>query len=677
MRIGRPSVVCQVVTLGLLLLAPRASALELQVEVGLEGLVVDGGWAPVVVRCTLAADEAVFDGRLVVLRPREMVGRVEAPLRLEPGTSTTVRLPVLASPGMAYVVRALDAGGRVVAEGAPRGALTMLLPDERLVVVCGPVGAAALASVPASDRPRIARLRPEELPRDAHVLANAAAVLLEPSGGDSAHVELARDPAVVAMLERYVRSGGTLVLLPGAGAFWTETPLDALAPARVEGRGAEQAGVFEALLGVTEGADPTRSVPVLTCTPRAGARVVWAGELHPLVVDRALGRGRVVLVAFDPDREGLRGASRASTFLLALLASEADPVSPFRHGDAEELLAAVLDATPPLGTGWFYGLALVAAVHVLGVSLLTTIVARRRGPWAGLALPPLISIGLAAVLLVAGALGRGSPRVTTLALEVHDGSRGDVARVHGAVGVAAGGPTSVWVELPPALRPAAQQLSGLDLLRPRGRAVALRERAGRPALVGPIEVAAHGRSTLALTGLATRDRADDAALLGGLRVRANVVPALVDAAGGAVTPELWPRVQVTNTGEAPLEGLFVLALGPSSARLIAVEPLAPGQQVMAVPAPAHTLAPPLPPSLGAQDLLADRALLLERAARCIEASWVRALSAAATGPLQFPTAWVLHARVEDAALVPVLATEEGPELPGRTVRITCVPAEEP
>src|SRR5690606_35285478 len=135
------------------------------------------------------------------------------------------------------------------------------------------------------------------------------------------------------------------------------------------------------------------------------------------------------------------------------------------------------------------------------------------------------------LLIAAGALARGDPRVTTLLLELPDPG-GGAATVHAAVGLEAGRAGRYSVELPPALRPDAQQVTAFDLLRPRAARAALTLRPGRPALVGPIETRAHGRHALLLTGRALDD---DEALRAGPDFSARAVPVLSPPPDGAAS----------------------------------------------------------------------------------------------------------------------------------------------
>lgn len=658
------------VLLPVLLVGP-ARALDVQVEVGFDGIVVEGAWTPVHVRCTLGPDEPALDGRVVIARPREVVTSVQAPLRLQPGESATVRLAVPGAPGLAWEAEVRDARDRTLARAQPSGATALLLPDERLVLLVGAVGLPGLFEG-GIDRPRVARLTPDRLPRDPHALDGAVAIVLKaPTTADAAHVELARDPAAVAALERYVRAGGTLLLVPGDAPFWRDAPLDALAPARVAGRAEEPASALAPALGDL---DDERAVPVLACEPRPGARVTWSGRRHPLVIERALGRGRVVLVAFDPDREGLRGAARAGAFLTDLVDGGPTPPPALTGADATALLDELLAATPPLTSAWFYVLAAAAVAQLLAVSLLTAALVRRRGPWAALSVPPLASVALAAVLVAVGALARGDPRLTTLLLELPDPG-GGAATVHAVVGLQAGRAGRYSVELPPSLRPGAQPETAFDLLRPRARKAALTLRPGQPATVGPIDARAHGRHALLLTGRALDG---DAALRAGPAVSARAVPVLgLPGDPHAAVGPVSARVDVTSRAAAPLEGLHVLVLGPVGGRLGRLGPLQPEESATFSPGPHDLVAPDRRP-LGPLDDPGAAAAVLERVARRLELAWSRAVAVAPNGTAPaVPSAWVLHAQVEPGARVRVLDEAGRPidDARARTVRVTCTPAE--
>ena len=77
---------------GLVACASTGAALEVDVKVGLGGLLVPDTWAPIQVTVTLDADAEPLRGQVVLERPRQAVSRCVTPLEVAPGSRTTVTL---------------------------------------------------------------------------------------------------------------------------------------------------------------------------------------------------------------------------------------------------------------------------------------------------------------------------------------------------------------------------------------------------------------------------------------------------------------------------------------------------------------------------------------------------------------------------------------------------------
>src|SRR5262249_23569235 len=152
----------------------------------------------------------------------------------------------------------------------------------------------------------------QAIPAHAWALEGVAAVVLADGPGVA---ELARDDARVAVLTTWVRSGGTLLVTGGSGArFFQGTPLGELLPVDVLPERDEIPAAALSPLGAI--ADP---VPVDRASARPSAHTILAGPGGaPIVAERKLGRGRVVFLAFDPDRPPLRGAKNLGAFLSGL-----------------------------------------------------------------------------------------------------------------------------------------------------------------------------------------------------------------------------------------------------------------------------------------------------------------------------------------------------------------------
>lgn len=651
--------------LGLLLaLAPSARAVEVEVEVGLDEVVVEEAWSPVVVRVRLAPDDAPLDGRVVIERPRDLVGAIEAPLRLDPGQAATVRL--VAPPGTSggLVARVVDRDGRWRGEAPVARPPTTLSPEERLVLFVGRGLLSVGDQVRRADRPRVARLAPGQLPRDPRLLAATRTIVLK-GAAEPDLVELARDPEAVAALERWVRAGGRLVVLASDRPFWRDTPLDALLPARVDGAPAvERGGALVATLGRVQG-----DVPLLAATPRPDAKVLASGERWPLLVERELGRGQVVLSLVDVDREVVRGAENADAYIARLLAAGRAPPPGPRAQDVHDLARTLLAATPSLGGGWAYLITAAALVQALGVTVLAGWASRRRGPWAGLAAPIAVSLVLAAVLLLAGALRHEPPSATALAVVTTDG--GPAGQAHLEVAVFSGVRARLGLDLPGALRPRADLRRAPDPLRLR---------------IGPPRLLVHGPSTLSIEGLEVPPHGValvgfDGDVVEGERATGDLLaglPRLSVETTGSTGPG-WPLVTVRSREEAPLGRMLLLAVGPGGARARWIEAMAPEASLAWDPKDGVAL---VASTTGAADAgrsaleAGDDDAILLHVAGLLEASWGRSLAAAGAGDRPEAAAWVLV--LDRPAAAPIaLRDDDGASLaPARLIRVGCLASRE-
>jgi hypothetical protein len=645
----------------LLALAPPAEGVEVEVEVGLDEVVVEEAWSSVVVRVTLAPDDAPLDGRVVIERPRDLVGVIEAPVRVAPGQTATVRL--VAPPGTSggLVARVVDQDGTWRAEAPVTRPPTTLTPEERLVLFVGRGLLSVGDQVRRADRPRVARLAPAQLPRDPRVLAAARTIVLTGSAEPDL-VDLARDPEAVAALERWVRAGGRLVVLASDRPFWRDTRLDALLPAAVDGAPAvERGGALAATFGRVQG-----DVPLLAATPRSDAKVVVSGDRWPVLVERELGRGHVVLCLVDVDREVMRGAENADAFVSRLLAAGRAPPPGPRAQDVHDLAKTLLAATPSLGGGWAYLITAAALVQALGVTVLAGWASRRRGPWAGLAAPIAVSLVVATVLLLAGALRHEPPSAQALAVVTTDG--GLAGQAHLEVAVFSGVRARLGLDLPGALRPRADLRRAPDPLRLR---------------IGPPRLVVHGPSTLSIEGLEVPphgvalvgfdgdvvegERATGELLVGLPRLSVETTTRSGPAGTG------WPLVAVRSRERAPLGRLLLLAVGAGGTRIRWIEAMAPEAGLEWDPAKDGVafVTPTADAARAALESGNDDALLLQ-AAGLLEASWARSLAASTGADRPEAAAWVLVLDRPAATPLALRDDDGAPLAPPRLVRIGCL-----
>jgi len=647
------------------LLAGPAAAVEAHVRVGLDGFLVAGAWTPLEVRCTVAPDEPPLDGAVLCDLPGDAVGRVRADVRAAPGTTSVVRLAVPVGAGRTYGVRVVDGAGRTVASTEPLATWTLVEPDDGLALV---VGGRRLPGFGADEAlPRLARVGPERLPRASGVLEGLRAIFL---CGDAGGLrEVARDPEAVTALRRFAEAGGTLVVAPGGPtAFWTGTPLAALLP--VGDAAGWTSRPPEDVARVVGGLDPAGGpIPVLSTVLRRGAR----GEedrrgRDPLVARRALGRGRVVFVAFDLEHPRVRRAPGLRN-VLAELARRAPPWPRLPPRELEREAAAAFAAYPALGPGGFYLLVLAVLVHIGAIGPVASLVGKRRGARAGLLLAPAASFGVAAGVLAVATLARGEAEARLVTWSFHAaGSRQAAVQVD--VGLFAGAGGAFTVEVPPGLRPTARSRDDLALLLPRAPVPAAEIAGGRVVAVGPVAVPARGHARVELAGAAGTD--------GGGRFLGP--PLRVTASG---PPDAWPTLRVVTDGAGPLAGLYGLAIhdhGPPFARLDRLPEVSPGVTVewdASEGAPLEASgADPLDPFDGgrrAVDALVHAVgwrLLQERQ---------RAVAGAPRAAARFPTAWVIRV-VEEAADRGAngltVRDGEGRPVATRVLRVALWPAED-
>lgn len=649
--------------------ATPSRAYELEVVVGLDGVLQEETWAPVLVRVKAHPGEPTLAGTVAVDLGRDAVAGGETPVTVVPGQTTLARLVVPIGPGRSYQVRLLDAERRTVAETDPEVAGAILDRDDRLGLLVGADGLLALRASPQKGAPRLTRVSATELrPLPECVLDGLAAVVLLPDASGDLR-DLARDRAVVDRLSGFVERGGTLVAVGGTPTpFWEGSPLEELLPlARQRARpGREPVATFEELLGPLALApdEAPAALPILRVLPDDTAQPVFAlgRSGDPLLIRRRLGRGQVLFLAFDPDLPALRTGARAGAFLSQLVPPR--PVAPPRLEDKELEATArrAFGGVSPLTTTGVSLLGMALLGHVLLVGPVAILIGRRRGPWAALFAPGLFSLLVATGLFLAGAAARGEPAGRALAWSFRRArDPQSPGRLHLGLGLFAGRGERFRLGLGPGLVPLSTRRDALTLggqLRAPNPRLVFQD--GHPVSIDPVCVAARGLIHLELEG---PDAPEPAPF-----ERARLVPPAVP--GGA------PRLELRAT--APEQSLHAVVMGPGGARFGSIPALEPGQTWLFDGE--RGVAPPRSPAAWEGDLWADddptpsQALLLQVAAQ-LEARRTASLASTPAGiPPAFPAGWIVRLDRPDAAPF-TASTERGP-LPISLRRITVWSVEE-
>lgn len=244
----------------------------------------------------------------------------QAPLVVPAGATKQVTLYLSGQDIGNVVIAQFRQGGRIVAAAsdAPSG-----LDDQTISVgtLAGDLQATFWLNQvnPRDSNVDVINLSPATLDPVAAALATFDTIVL--SNYDTSHL----DADQLAALQRYVQNGGSLVLVGGPN--WQETlrPLPAsLLPGRLTGSRLVPALSGLRLLGGS--APPHHQTLVSVLTHPRGSVVAWQGTT-PLMVRRALGKGRIVYLAFDPAFGALSGWPAASRLLTDLIMQAAPQVA--------------------------------------------------------------------------------------------------------------------------------------------------------------------------------------------------------------------------------------------------------------------------------------------------------------------------------------------------------------
>lgn len=460
----------------------RAGDLDVQVELGFDGRYVEGGttWTPVAVTLQTEPRSAPLSGRVVLeAQPLQRVAWFAAPFELPAsptGARTRVVLGVPSWSERSFAVKVEDARGREVPISvAPTERLDA---KDRLVLGTRGYGLAAFADpqqhgggqalvgpivrlVHASDG--VGTTLRDRIPVRPELLSSLTAVILADGPGVP---ELVRDPERTAAFEEWIHGGGTLVVVGGAGTFWRGTPVEEWLPVTVGAR----AIPITLAPGALESLGEPRAWGSATDAQLRGDATLLAGSpAHALVAARDLGRGRVVFVAFDPNSGDLRGSAEVTRFLHGILAGTAarnDSVAipPERLA---RLSAQAWDEVAPLSVPGLAGVALAALV---AAAIAGPVAARRRGRPDRIWVAPLLSAGLAGVVVAVAGIARGPSEVRRIAWVFVDPGGGTGTVVEDTA-LFSGGERSFELELAPGALP-------LELERPKVELVDF-ERAAR------------------------------------------------------------------------------------------------------------------------------------------------------------------------------------------------------
>lgn len=432
------------------LAAPPAAApiISLSAEAGYGGYTKPGAWTPVRISVSNAGDpvEAVIQ---LTSSDANNPAKTRATVSLPRGARRALTL--YAAPGITSITaQALDGAGALLAAATPAARLLSEGDHLALAINDPPDAYTFLADgAPPGKRKYIAQLRMEQLPDLAAALDALDEIVM--GNADTGAMTAAQKSAIRAWLV----GGGQLVVAGGPGAALSSRGFADILPAQVQ----------PALLNIPNPAQvmrdfarpnslaPAQAAPgVITSTAAAPSAQLrqTAPDAHillsapsasgdwPLIIRRAIGRGVVDQLAFDPALGGW-AEDRAARLALfdalsggrvdevvagpALLKNEASASNAARAMQVSALPSVLL-------------VALFLALFVMAIGPGNYLILRRvnRLAWAWVSVPALVlAFTLGAALLGAGAQG-GGPTLNRLTVWMGDARLAD-GRANTIVGV--------------------------------------------------------------------------------------------------------------------------------------------------------------------------------------------------------------------------------------------------
>jgi hypothetical protein len=325
----------------------------------------------------------------------------------------------------------------------------------------------------------------ERIPEESWLLEAASGVVLADAPGVR---ELAQDPLRVRALAEWVERGGTLFVAGGTTPYWSGTSLEELLPVDTPGTRRQVSSEALAFLGELSG-----PATVSDATVRPECDLVAGTPSAVLVASRAIGRGRVVFLAFDPDAPTVRPSRELPRLARSLMGSSRGEPVPIPHERFTELSTRAFEELPPVGIFGLTGIALsvLAAAIVAG-----PIAARRRVRPALVLVAPALSALLAGAIVLGARLVRRPSETHAIAFVFPDGPR--ASAVIEDVALVAGDSTAFELDLAPGALPLLLERPRIELLDFRARRTTLTLAAGKPLTMGPIDALPEGLSIVHL-----------------------------------------------------------------------------------------------------------------------------------------------------------------------------------
>lgn len=470
-----------------------AGGLELDGQLGLGGRAIFGDRAAVSLRIRLAEGEAPFRGRLRIGASGLQLSGTELALSLTPGSDRHVRLSIAYQRNSVHEARLIEDPG-----GSGR-TLTVELKDDTLrpsqsVLLLGTEGWPSLV---ADEKVTLIHVPPQDLPRDARVLAGLGALVVPLRAEFREHLE---DPALVATLRDYAARGGIVLFCGRADSprIWVGGPLEPLLPVRDPRATSARPSQVANFLGAVD----VKALPCVEADLAPGARWRERNERLGLLAELPLGAGATRFLAFDPDQRGPRGAvALPSALRTASSPSGASQPSTWRRYDLEDAAGFAFQGRSALSLGGFSLIVGVVVLHsLIAVALAVVLRRRKRRPWLAVLVPPALSGVLGTIVILVAAATQAGPEARALVLVAQPSpkSAGPVP-ARAVIGLFSGEPARVRLELG-SWSPLPRERGAFEALQFREHPPWVREQGAGQRWLGPISIPGHGHSRWTCAG---------------------------------------------------------------------------------------------------------------------------------------------------------------------------------
>jgi len=285
-----------------------AKGVDMQVSIGYQGTVKEGRWFPVTFVLTNQTDRELAGELVVSVQSPWSSNRVEYAVKAQLPKETPIQLS-LALPGVSltknnnsirFYEGTRERGTEIKLGGGKAYLTNTLTPNNTIAIVSRDRD--TLNFMPSLNQRGYSittlPLESSALPEQALMLDALDILVLNDVASDQ------WGKAQVDAISNWVKGGGTLVLAGGAGYAKTAEAFAQLAPVTIQGT---QAFTETTALSSYGGKPLTLAAPltITSAVPNEGSEVLLQEAGVPLAVQKKIGHGQVIFVAFDPSLDPL------------------------------------------------------------------------------------------------------------------------------------------------------------------------------------------------------------------------------------------------------------------------------------------------------------------------------------------------------------------------------------